>query len=109
MNVEERDEMLRKDIENGMSIYKASKKYNMSVAWIYNKLEKWGVRSQYLSGKEGKAIKEWRQLTKNRSYPSRILSLPSCFIKELGFDPNEELMGSWKIKNGELVLEIRKR
>jgi len=98
---------LRKEIKNGMSLYAIARKYKMSVSSVYERMKRYGLKANYRFAKDGGYKKEWRKLSRNNKCLSRIFSLPSALIREIGVDPTKELYGRWVVKDGMLVLEIK--
>jgi len=90
-----------KDYEKGLSTPGLQKKYGIAHHHAREILVAHAVKMRH-SG-----MKEWRKLSPMGHSYTRIFSLPSAIIKNLGLDPNGELYGTWKInENGELVLKI---
>ena len=101
------DEDLTREINSGKSISKIAKKYSMSVASVAERVRRLNLKSKYGSGREGLDVKEWKKLTKTSKYGGRLVSLPSFYIKKLGFNHKKELLGRWLLRNGKLILEIK--
>jgi len=100
-------EQVRKEIESGSSIYSIAKRHNTCISNVYDKVKRLGIKSKYRFPKDGGYKKEWRKLSRNNKMLSRIMSLPSCYIKEIGIDPEKKLEGKWIVKDNKLILEIR--
>ena len=52
--------------------------------------------------------REWRTLKRiTKGKRMRSVTIPVRLIKEAGFDPDEELMGNWRVERKRLVLRIK--
>ena len=88
--------------KDGLALPKIAKKFGISISNAYNILCKAGVMRSI----EDVKIKEWRKLSKvNKS--THTLSLPAKFVRELGLNPEEKLIGRWKVEDGKLILELK--
>lgn len=103
------DKTIKEKIQQGYSIYRLSKIYNVSPTTIKDRMVKMGIRSKY-EFSVGGAIKEWKKL--NRVNPkknwARTISIPVSMLMKANIDPDKELYGRWVIyDNGKLILEIK--
>ena len=91
-----------KAYKDGLGLPKIAKKFGISMSNAYNILCKAGVMRSIEEAK----IKEWRKLSKvNKS--TYTLSLPAKYVRELGLNPEQELIGRWRVENGKLILELK--
>jgi len=97
------DEELIREIKSGKSLYRIHKEYGISVANL-------SVRARLLNLKVRDFVyeKEWRRLSRNGKYPSRVLSIPFRYLKKLGFKQDDELYGRWKVTKKGLLLEVKR-
>ena len=102
--------------KNGKSMNKISKKIGIhpsTVSKILLKLQH-KTRTQieaFALGHNGlqPLNKRWKKLVPVGNTITRIISIPGFFLNKLDFKGNEEIYGKWKIKNGELILELKEK
>jgi DNA-binding CsgD family transcriptional regulator len=98
-----------KAYKSGKSLPQLAREYNASLSGIRTLLVRHGVKLRSESEALLHHSKNWRKLARmSREYGTRIISIPTVYLKALGYRGDEELLGRWEVKRGGLYLRIKK-
>jgi transcriptional regulator with XRE-family HTH domain len=93
----------------GESLVRLASKYKASVSSIRDLLKRHGVKLRSFSESLLYYNKGWRRLSRmNRNYCTRIISIPTGYLRKLGYRGTERLLGKWEVRRGGLYLRIKK-
>jgi len=92
------------DYKRGLSLSKVGKKYGISVSYVAYILAKAGVSTR---SRFGATTVEWHKLPRVEKTRTRIISIPSTILEQMGIDSSKDLLGKWLIDNSGLRLLVK--
>ena len=98
-------EKMGKDYERGLSCTDLNKKYGVSATQASVIIKKLGIKAH---SKGYKREVEWRKIVRTGNRRAGLLvSIPKHFIRTVGFDPEDDLLGKWIAQDGGLLLSLK--
>lgn len=93
---------LMKDKSSGMSRYAIAKKHKISVSTISQRLINLGFPKAEFTN-----LKEWKIMTLSNDY-CRHIAIGNGIMEKLGYKRNEKLLYKSYVKNGRIIIEVKK-
>ena len=95
---------VRKAYEDGQSYEQISKQFGVTEGHVQYILKRLGIKPEHAAMRRNQG---YRKLVRAGKSHTRILSIPTATLRELGVNLNGKLLGKWIIDAGRLFLEIK--
>ena len=95
---------IRKAYEAGNSYAEISKQFGVTEGHVQYILKRLGIKPEHAAMRRNQG---YRKLVRAGKSHTRILSIPTQTLRELGVNLDAKLLGKWIIDAGRLVLEIK--
>lgn len=95
---------IKKAYEAGKSYEQISGEFGVTEGHVQYILKRFGIKPEHAAMRRNHG---YRKLTRAGESYTRILSIPTQTLRELGIPLDRELVGKWVVKGKRLTLEIR--